>query len=284
MAGPAGVGVIRMSAHPSTSERPVTVRDLQSYKQRGERFIMLTAYDHPTAQILDEAGVPVLLVGDSVGDNVLGYSSTVPVTVDEMLHHVRAVRRGVRRALVVADMPFGSYQVSHTEGMRNAVRLLKEGGAQAVKLEGGSSVVDLVADLTEAGVPVMGHLGLTPQSVNQLGYRVQGRDEEGARRILDDGRALEEAGVFSIVLEAVPADLGRAVTENVQVPTIGIGAGPHTDAQVLVITDVLGLRSGRSPRFAKQYGDVREVIADAVKSFQAEVATGDFPGPEHAYD
>lgn len=273
-----------MSADSSPSDRPVTVRDLRAYKHRGERFAMLTAYDHPTAQILDEAGLPVLLVGDSLGDNILGYPSTVPVSVDEMLHHVRAVRRGVRRALLVADLPFGSYQVSHAEGMRNAIRFLKEGGAQAVKLEGGSSVTGLVAELTEAGVPVMGHLGLTPQSVNRLGYRVQGRDAEGARRILDDARALEEAGVFSIVLEAVPADLGRTVTDAVGVPTIGIGAGPHTDAQVLVTTDVLGLRPGNSPRFVKQYGDVRGLIADAAKSFQAEVATGDFPGPEHTYE
>lgn len=273
-----------MGANPPSSDRPVTVRGLRAYKQRGERFSMLTAYDHPTAQILDEAGVPVLLVGDSLGDNVLGYSSTVPVSLEEMLHHVKAVRRGVRRALVVADLPFGSYQISHADGMRSAIRLLKEGGAQAVKLEGGSRVAGLAADLTEAGVPVMGHLGLTPQSVNRLGYRVQGRGEAEARRILDDARALEEAGIFSLVLEAIPAELGRAVTDAVAIPTIGIGAGPHTDAQVLVIHDVLGLRPGHSPRFVKQYADVRGVIADAVKAFQAEVATGDFPGPEHAYE
>jgi 3-methyl-2-oxobutanoate hydroxymethyltransferase len=263
---------------------PVTVTDLRTAKQQGERFAMVTAYDYLSAQILDQAGVPVLLVGDSLGMVVLGYDSTVPVTMDEMLHHTRAVSRGARRALVVGDMPFMSYQGSMDDGVRNAGRFLKEAGANAVKLEGGGPVVDLTARLVAAGVPVMGHLGLTPQSVNQFGgFRVQGRDDAAADRILADAIALAQAGAFAVVLECVPEDLGRRVTEAIDVPTIGIGAGPHTDAQVLVYHDLLGMTSGRLPRFVKQYAEVRSVITDAVKSFQAEVASGDYPGPEHTY-
>ena len=263
--------------------KPLTIRDLAAYKQRGQRFVMLTAYDHPTARILDDAGVPVLLVGDSVGDNVLGYDSTVPVTMDDMLHHTKAVRRGVRRAVVVADMPFMSYQVSADEAVRNAGRLLQEGGAAGVKLEGGARVAGLIARLTETGIPVMGHLGLTPQSVHQLGYRVQGRNEESAARILDDARSLAAAGVFAIVLETVPAALAGEVSRAVDVPTIGIGAGPDTDAQVMVIHDLLGITSGRKPRFVKPYADLRGAITAAVASYQAEVEAGDYPGPEHSY-
>ncbi|MDP8971397.1 MAG: 3-methyl-2-oxobutanoate hydroxymethyltransferase [Actinomycetota bacterium] len=266
------------------SDRPVTTHDLRAYKQRGERFAMLTAYDYLTAQTLDEAGIPVLLVGDSLGMVVLGYESTLPVTVDEMLHHVRAVRRGARRALVVGDMPFMSFQASADEAVRNAARFLKEGGAHAVKLEGGGPIIDLTARLTAMGVPVMGHLGLTPQSVNQFGgFKVQGRTGDAAARIARDAVALAEAGAFAIVLECVPAQLGRQVTEAVSVPTIGIGAGSHTDAQVLVVQDMLGLTSGRLPRFVKQYADLRAAIADAAKTYQAEVASGDYPGPEHSY-
>lgn len=279
-----------MSAHaagprtPSSNGPPVSVHDLRGFKERGERFAMLTAYDYLTARALAEAGIPVLLVGDSLGMVVLGYDSTVPVTVDEMLHHTRAVRRGAGRALVVGDMPFMSYQGSLEEGLRNAGRFLKEGGASAVKLEGGGRVVDLTARLTESGVPVMAHLGLTPQSVNQFGgYKVQGRDHAAADRMVDDALSLADAGSFAIVLEAVPAELGRRVTDAVPVPTIGIGAGPHTDGQVLVIHDLLGLTSGRLPRFVKQYADLRSVVTDAVKAFSAEVASGDYPGPEHTY-
>ncbi|HWB72217.1 MAG TPA: 3-methyl-2-oxobutanoate hydroxymethyltransferase [Egibacteraceae bacterium] len=267
-----------------TADRPVTIHDLRAYKASGERFAMLTAYDYPTAQTLDEAGIPVLLVGDSLGMVGLGYESTVPVTVDEMLHHTRAVRRGARRALVVGDMPFLSFQASSDEAVRNAGRFLKEGGAHAVKLEGAGPVVELTARLTGLGVPVMGHLGLTPQSINQFGgYPVQGRRDDDAARIVGDAQALAEAGAFAIVLECVPAELGRAVTEAVAVPTIGIGAGPHTDGQVLVIHDLLGLSAGRLPRFVKQYTALRSTIADAAKAFQAEVASGDYPGPEHSY-
>lgn len=267
----------------SPDSRPLSIRDVIAFKERGERFAMLTAYDHPTAQILDEAGVPVLLVGDSVGDNVLGYPSTVPVTMDDMVHHTGAVRRGARRAVVVADLPFLSYQVSFEEGIRNAGRLLKEAGATAVKLEGGARVVELVAHLVAIGIPVMGHLGLTPQSVHQMGHRVQGRDPDTAEAILTDARALAAAGVFAIVLEAVPTELAGRVTDAVAVPTIGIGAGPRTDGQVLVVNDLLGLTTGHRPRFVKTYADLRSTMTDAVKTYQAEVAAGDYPGPEHSY-
>jgi 3-methyl-2-oxobutanoate hydroxymethyltransferase len=271
-----------MSVHDAA--RPVSIHDLRAHKKRGERFAMLTAYDYLTAQILDEAGVEILLVGDSLANVVLGYETTVSVTVDEMLHHVRAVRRGTRRALVVADMPFMSYQVSLEEGLRNAGRFLQEGGAHGVKLEGAGPVVDLTAHLVSLGIPVMGHLGLTPQSVNQLGgFRVQGRDEDSAERLIADARELDEAGAFAIVLECVPTDVGRRITEAVSTPTIGIGAGPHTDGQVLVVSDLLGLTSGRLPRFVKQYANLREVITDAVKAYSAEVESGDYPAPEHSY-
>lgn len=264
--------------------RPVTIRDLRAAKSAGERFVMLTAYDHPTAAILDANGVPVLLVGDSVSDNVLGNDTTVPVTLDEMIHHTRAVSRGAERALVVADLPFGSYQVSVTDGLRAAFRLMKEGGANAVKAEGAGDVIELCRRLTVAGIPFMGHLGLTPQSVNVLGYRVQGREEAAAERLVADAQALADAGAFAVVLEAVPAPLARRVTAALDVPTIGIGAGPHCDAQVLVVNDLLGLSSGPRPRFVKAYADLGSVIGDAVKSFTAEVASGDYPGPEHTYD
>lgn len=271
-----------MSTH--AADPSVSIHHLRAFKERGERFVMLTAYDFPTAEILDQAGVPVLLVGDSLGMVVLGYDSTVPVSVEEMLHHVRAVRRGAHRSIVVADMPFGSYQVSPEEGLRNATRFLKEGGATAVKLEGAGAMVDLTARLVSVGIPVMGHLGLTPQSVNQLGgFKVQGRTQSGADQIVEDARSLADAGAFAVVLEGVPSEVGRRVTEAIAVPTIGIGAGPHTDAQVLVISDLLGLTGGRLPRFVKQYADLRGTIGDAVKSFSAEVASGDYPGPEHSY-
>ncbi len=263
---------------------PVSVHDLRRHKERGERFVMLTAYDYPTAQILDEAGVDVLLVGDTLGMVVLGYDSTVPVTVDDIIHHTRAVTRGARRALVVADMPFMSYQASVSDGMRAAGRLLKEGNARAVKMEGAGPVVDLTARLVGAGIPVMAHLGLTPQSVNQIGgFHVQGREQATAERLMADAHALEDAGAFSLVLEAVPVEVGRRVTEELEIPVIGIGAGPHTDAQVLVISDLLGLTGGRLPRFVKTYANLRGTITDAVKAFSAEVASGDFPGQDHSY-
>lgn len=244
---------------------------------------MLTAYDHPTATILDAVGIPVILVGDSVGDNVIGYDSTVPVTLDEMIHHTRAVVRGAPNTVVVADLPFGSYQVDVEDGLRSGIRLLKETGANAIKAEGAGPVAELARRSVELGMPFMGHLGLTPQSVNQIGYRVQGRDDVSARRLLEDARSLEEAGAFAIVLEAVPSDLAREITAELLIPTIGIGAGPHTDGQVLVLHDLLGLSTRPAPRFAKNYVDLRSVIADAVKSFQSEVAGGEFPDADHSY-
>jgi 3-methyl-2-oxobutanoate hydroxymethyltransferase len=243
---------------------------------------MLTAYDFPTAQILDQAGIPVILVGDSLAMTILGHSSTLPVTMEEMLHHTRAVTRGAREALVVGDMPFMSYQTSTEEGIRNAGRFLKEGGAHAVKLEG--PMFELTDALVSRGIPVMGHVGLTPQSVHAMGgYRVQGRTDEAAHRLLEDAVNLQKAGAFAVVLEGIPMDLGREVTESLSVPTIGIGAGPHCDAQVLVLTDLLGLGSGKYPKFAKPYVNLREVITGAVQAYAADVEAGRFPDEEHSY-
>jgi len=258
----------------------VTIHDLRSWKSAGQRWAMLTAYDFPTAQILDRAGVPVLLVGDSVGRNVLGYANELPVTMEEMLHHTRAVARGVEHAMVVGDMPFMSFQASIEDGIRNAGRLVKEGGAHAAKLEGAQ--FDLVHRLVDIGIPVMAHIGLTPQSVYGLGgYRVQGRGEAAAK-VLDQAHALEKAGAFSIVLEAMPADLGAEIAKELQIPTIGIGAGSGTDAQVLVINDLLGLNE-KVPKFAKAYTDLRQTITTAVERFVADVETGAFPDEEHTY-
>jgi 3-methyl-2-oxobutanoate hydroxymethyltransferase len=262
----------------------ITVRDIRAFKERHERFAMLTAYDAASARLLDAAGIPVLLVGDTLGETVLGHSNTLPVTVDDMVHHCAAVVRGVTDAFVVGDMPFMSYQASVAEGLANAGRLMKEAGVNAVKLEGGSRVVELVARLVEAGVPVMGHIGLTPQSVHQLGgYRVQGRGE-AAQRILQDAKELEAAGVFSLVLEAIPSDLARSITESVSMPTIGIGAGPHCDGQVLVFHDAMGLTSGRVPKFVKRYAEVGDEIRAAAAAFAADVAAGVFPDDDHSYE
>ncbi|MEW6059184.1 MAG: 3-methyl-2-oxobutanoate hydroxymethyltransferase [Actinomycetota bacterium] len=259
----------------------VTIHDLQHWKAEGRRFAMLTAYDCPTARILDEAGIPVLLVGDSVGRNVLGYPSELPVTMEEMLHHTRAVVRGTKEAMVVADMPFMSFQVSVEDGVRNAGRLVKEGGAQAVKIEGPQ--LELVRRLLDVGIPAMAHVGLTPQSVNLFGgYCVQGRGED-ASKILDQAMALEKAGAFSIVLEAIPAELAAKIAHSVNVPTIGIGAGPHCDAQVLVIHDLLGITE-RPPRFARAYANLREETARAARDFAREVAEGIFPDDAHSYE
>jgi 3-methyl-2-oxobutanoate hydroxymethyltransferase len=260
----------------------VTVHDLRAWKAEGRRWAMLTAYDFPTARILDRTGIPVLLVGDSLAQNVLGYETTLPVTMEEMLHHVRAVARGTTEAMVVADMPFLSYQVSVEDGVRNAGRFLKEGGAHAVKIEGPH--IELTHRLTELGIPVMAHVGLTPQSVHEMGgYRVQGRGEEAANKLMEQASALDKAGAFSMVLEGVPADLGERITTSVQIPTIGIGAGPGCDAQVLVITDLLGLSEGKLPKFAKAYANLRDEIADAARAFAKEVEEGTFPDEGHSY-
>jgi 3-methyl-2-oxobutanoate hydroxymethyltransferase len=261
----------------------ITVRDVRAFKTRGERFAMLTAYDAAQARLLDEAGIPLLLVGDTLGITMLGYPDTVPVTMEHMLHHTAAVARAADNALVVGDLPFMSYQVSTEEGMRNAGRLLQEAGARAVKLEGCHA--ELVSRLVESGIPVMGHLGLTPQSVNQIGgFRVQGRVEEEAERIRRDAKALESAGVFALVLEAVPAAVAKDVTASIAVPTIGIGAGPHCDGQVLVLHDMLGIATTPyMPRFVKRYAELGDVIKEAARAFASEVAEGAFPGPEHSY-
>ena len=262
----------------------VTIKDLQAYKREGRRFAMLTAYDFTTARILDEAGVPVILVGDSLGNTMLGYETTLPVTMEEMLHHTRAVRRGVKNALLVGDMPFMSYHASAEDAIRNAGRFLQEAGANAVKLEGAGRVVELTERLTQMGIPVMAHLGLTPQFVNQMGgFKVQGKSDEAAERIQRDALALQEAGAFSMVLEGIPAALGKLVTQRLDIPTIGIGAGPDTDAQVLVIQDMLGLSGERVPKFVKRFADLRGAITEAVGEFMAEVEGGTFPGPEHSY-
>jgi 3-methyl-2-oxobutanoate hydroxymethyltransferase len=258
----------------------ITTHDLRTWKGEGTRWVMLTAYDFPTAQILDAAGVPVLLVGDSVGRNVLGYDNELPVTMEEMLHHTRAVSRGAERAMVVGDMPFMSFQVSVEDGVRNAGRLIKEGGAHAVKIEG--SQPDLIHRLVDVGIPVMAHIGLTPQSVYGLGgYKVQGRGE-AAQRVRDQALTLEKAGAFAIVLEAMPAELAGDITHELAIPTIGIGAGAGTDAQVLVINDLLGLNE-KPPKLAKKYADLRSVMTDAVTRFATDVASGAFPDEEHSY-
>jgi 3-methyl-2-oxobutanoate hydroxymethyltransferase len=258
----------------------VTIHDLREWKAEGRRWVMLTAYDHPTAQILDRAGVPVLLVGDSVANNVLGYPDTLPVTMDEMLHHTKAVARGVEDAMVVGDMPFMSFQASVEDGVRNAGRMVKEGGAHAVKIEGPQ--LDLIHRLVDIGIPVMAHVGLTPQSVHALGgYRVQGRGE-ASHAVIDQALALEKAGAFSIVLEAMPADLGAEISGSLQIPTIGIGAGPGCDAQVLVVTDLLGITES-PPKLAKSYANLRDVIDRAARAFIRDVESGTFPDEEHSY-
>jgi len=258
----------------------ITIRDLRTFKADGRRFAMLTAYDHPTARILDDAGVPVLLVGDSVGRNHLGYPNELPVTMEDILHHTKAVVRGAPHAMVVADMPFMSYQASVEEGVRNAGRLIKEGGAHAIKLEGPQ--FELVHRLTDIGIPAMAHVGLTPQAVLGLGgYRVQGRGETG-EQVREHARQLEKAGAFAIVLEAMPSDLGTEITQELQIPTIGIGAGAGTDGQVLVINDLLGLND-QVPKLAKKYADVRSVIREAAEAYIRDVADGGFPDADHSY-
>jgi 3-methyl-2-oxobutanoate hydroxymethyltransferase len=267
------------------TNRRITIRDLQAAKERGERWPMLTAYDYSTARVFDEAGIPVLLVGDSAANVVYGYDTTVPVTMDELLPLVRAVVRGTSRALVVADLPFGSYQSSPAQALESAARFMKDGHAQAVKLEGGARVAPQVEALVSAGVPVMAHIGLTPQSVNAFGgYRVQGRGDEGAHRLLQDAKALQHAGAFAVVLEVVPAEVAAQVTNALHIPTIGIGAGPHCDAQVLVWQDMAGLHGAAKPaKFVKQFADVGGVLRDAAIRYADEVRGGSYPATEHEY-
>lgn len=270
------------SLYGGVTHRRITVRDLQACKDRGERWAMLTSYDMLTAALFDEVGVPVLLVGDSAGNNVLGYTSTVPVTMEEMVPLVRAVAGATSRALVVGDLPFGSYQASPAQALESAVRFLRV-GAQAVKLEGGRPVLPQVELLVQSGIPVMGHLGLTPQSVNTLGgYRVQGRGDAGDR-LVEDALALQDAGAFAIVLEVVPRDLAERVTKELTIPTVGIGAGPGTDAQVLVWTDMAGLTPGKAPAFVQRYADLRTVLGDAARAYVADVVEGRYPDEAHSY-
>ena len=259
----------------------VRARRLQEMKQAGEPIVCVTAYDFPSARLADEAGIPVILVGDSLGNAVLGHDSTLPVTLGDMVHHTRAVVRGARNALVIADMPFMTYQTSADDAMRNAGRLLQEGGAQAVKLEGGRTIAPTVRRLTESGVPVMGHVGLLPQSVHQTGgYRVQGRTAEQARALLDDALALQEAGAFAVVIESVPGDVAAEATRRLAVPTIGIGAGAGCDGQIQVLHDLLGL-SARTPRHAKRYADLSGAILGALRAYRDDVIERRFPGAEH---
>ena len=256
----------------------VTITQILDMARRGERIAVLTAYDYPSAKLVDAAGVPIILVGDSLGNVVLGYEGTIPVTMDEMIHHIAAVVRGSSKALIVGDMPFMSYQALDSEAIRNAGRFLKEAGCQAVKLEGGRIVAPLVRKLVGYGIPVMGHIGLTPQSVNQLGgYRVQGRTSETARELIDDAIAVEEAGAFSIVLELVPAQVAAAISERLGIPTIGIGAGPHCDGQVQVFHDLLGIDPDFHPRHSRRYAELGEAIQSAVRSYVADVQAANFP-------
>ena len=261
-----------------------TVLDVQRFKEEGQRFAVLTAYDYLSAKILDEAGIPILLVGDSLGMVMLGYPTTLPVTVDEMLHHAKAVARGAHQALLVGDMPFMSYHASVEQAITTAGRFIQEGGMHAVKLEGGGRIVEITQRLTSMGIPVMGHLGLTPQFVHQMGgFKVQGKTEKQAARILSDAKELERAGAFSIVLEGVPSEVATRVTRALRIPTIGIGAGPGTDGQVLVFHDMLGLTTGKAPKFVKRYAHLAEEIASAAQRYAHEVGDGSFPGPEHSY-
>ena len=263
----------------------VTIGEIREMKQRGEKIPMLTAYDYSTARLIDEAGVPLILVGDSLGMVMLGYESTIPVTMDEMIHHTKAVVRGAKQAMVIGDMPFMTYHVSVEDALRNAARFIQEGGAQAVKLEGGEVVADKVSRLVACGIPVQGHIGLTPQSVHQLGgYKVVGKTPEVAERVLNDARALEEAGAFSIVLECVPAPLSKLITERAAVPTIGIGAGKDCDGQVQVVSDILGLFTDFVPKHAKQYARLSQAITTAITDYIGEVKAGDFPTPKQSYE
>lgn len=278
-----------MSILPNQGNGKITVPELMQRKtlaanSANKKITCLTAYDYPTARLMDEAGVDVVLVGDSMAMVALGYESTLPLTLEESLHHTKAVRRGVQRALVVADMPYGSYHGEMGESLRNAIRFVKEAGAEAVKVEGGERRLELIARLTEAEIPVMGHVGLTPQSVNALGgYRVQGKTPGTAEQVLRDARAVETAGAFAIVLEAMPRELAAEITRTLRIPTIGIGAGPDCDGQILVLHDMLGLTFQEPPKFARRYANLGETISSAVREYCADVQSGSFPSDAESY-
>jgi len=266
------------------SKDKVTTATVKQMKAAGKPITMLTAYDYSMAKIVDDAGIDMILVGDSLGNVVLGYDSSLPVTMDDMIHHAKAVCRGISRTMVVTDMPFLSYQVSKEDAVRNAGRIMKETESQAVKLEGGKEIAEAVRAIVNAGIPVCGHLGLTPQSINQLGgFKVQGKDIAAARKMIDDALAIEEAGAFCLVLECVPTPLAKLITEKLQIPTIGIGAGPYCDGQVLVIYDVLGLYPRFTPKFVKKYINLQEHVVDALQQYREEVVARTFPGPEHSF-
>lgn len=263
----------------------ITTNQIKAMKRRGERIVMLTAYDYPSARLVEQAGVPMILVGDTLGMVVLGYETTVPVTMDDMLHHVKAVVRGTERALIVADMPFMSYQPGPDEALRNAGRFLQEGGAQAVKLEGGVAVAETVRRITDAGIPVMGHIGLTPQAVHQFGgWKVQGKTPQAAVRLMNDALALERAGAFAVVLELVPAPLASLITKRLRIPTIGIGAGPGCDGQVQVYHDLLGLFEGFIPKHTRRYAELGDTIREAIAAYVADVREGRFPAAEQSFE
>jgi len=266
------------------ADKKVTIVDLQRKKEAGEAITMLTAYDYPTGVLVDRADIDIILVGDSLAMVVLGYENTVCVTMDEMLHHCRAVARGAKKPLLVGDMPFMSYQVDAREAIQNAGRFLKEGSMDVVKLEGGRDMAPTVKAIVDAGIPVMGHIGLTPQSISKLGgYRVQGKDVATAKALIDDALALEEAGAFSLILEAIPSPVAEIISDRVSIPTIGIGAGPHCDGQVLVIHDLIGLFDRFVPRFVKKYADIFPTIIEALNEYRQDVIGRSFPGPEHSY-
>ena len=273
-----------MSGYLVSDNRKVTTHRLMEMKQKGEKISMLTSYDYTMAGIVDKAGIDVILIGDSASNVMAGNQTTLPMTVDQMIYHARGVVRGVQRALVVCDMPFGSYQVNAAEGVTNAIRIMKESGCDALKLEGGVEILDTVKRILDAGIPVMGHLGLTPQSINKFGtYAVRAKEEAEAEKLLSDAQKLDEVGCFGIVLEKVPATLATKVTATVKCPTIGIGAGNGTDGQVLVVADMLGMTQGFSPRFLRRYADLNSVITDAVGHYVEDVKSGDFPNENESY-
>jgi 3-methyl-2-oxobutanoate hydroxymethyltransferase len=273
-----------MSSHQTTKSDKITIPSIRQAKESGERLVCLTAYDYPTARIVDEAGVEIILVGDSAANVVFGYENTIPVTMEEMLFAVKAVRRGVKRALLVADMPYGSYHQGESDAVKNAFRFIKDAGAQAVKLEGGRNRIEIIRRLVNEEIPVMGHIGLTPQSFNRLGgYRLQGKTAETAQALIDDAKALEDAGVFSIVLELVPREIAEQITQSVKISTIGIGAGINCDIQVLVLHDLLGLTFGRNPRFVRKYADLRETMSEAVQNWANDVKNGNYPNENESY-
>jgi 3-methyl-2-oxobutanoate hydroxymethyltransferase len=262
----------------------ISINQIKEMKQKGEKIAMLTAYDYTTAKLVDEAGIPLILVGDSLGMVVLGYESTIPVTMEEMLHHTKAVSRGTKRAMVIGDMPFMTFHISSEDALRNAARFIQEGGAQAVKLEGGVSVADKVTRIVSCGIPVMGHIGLTPQSIHQLGgHRRQGRTPEAAKALLKDAQALEEAGAFAIVLETIPTQLANLISQRINIPTIGIGAGAGCDGQVLVISDMLGLFTDFVPKHTRQYARLADIISNAITEYYNEVKAGTFPTESQSF-